>query len=166
MGRHWAGGGLAFALSISLGGGAQAAVEYVRVCDAYGPGYLYAPGTETCVNMNTGETKTAVAPDVDFRGATTLARDAEAVGSAIDWIDSDLDDLREGIAATAALPTPFIQPGDRFAVSGNWGQYEGAHALGLGAAIRIDETLRLSASVGVGLESGVLASGLSLTIGW
>jgi len=27
------------------------AVEYVRVCDAYGAGYFYIPGTETCVSM-------------------------------------------------------------------------------------------------------------------
>ncbi|NLS02830.1 porin [Rhizobium sp. P32RR-XVIII] len=26
-------------------------VEYVRVCDAYGTGYFYIPGTETCLNI-------------------------------------------------------------------------------------------------------------------
>ena len=26
-------------------------VEYVRVCDAYGTGYFYIPGTETCLNV-------------------------------------------------------------------------------------------------------------------
>ena len=29
-----------------------AAVEYVRVCDAYGTGYFYIPGTETCLKIN------------------------------------------------------------------------------------------------------------------
>ncbi|MBB3965057.1 porin [Rhizobium metallidurans] len=28
------------------------AVEYVRVCDAYGTGYFYIPGTETCLKVN------------------------------------------------------------------------------------------------------------------
>ncbi|MFP3546201.1 porin [Rhizobium sp. SIMBA_035] len=28
------------------------AVEYVRVCDAYGTGYFYIPGTETCLKIN------------------------------------------------------------------------------------------------------------------
>jgi len=28
------------------------AVEYVRVCDAYGAGYFYIPGTETCLKVN------------------------------------------------------------------------------------------------------------------
>ncbi len=27
-------------------------IEYVRVCDAYGSGYFYLPGTETCLNIN------------------------------------------------------------------------------------------------------------------
>ena len=27
-------------------------VEYVRVCDAYGSGYFYIPGTETCLKIN------------------------------------------------------------------------------------------------------------------
>lgn len=27
------------------------AVEYVRVCDAYGKGYFYIPGTETCLRF-------------------------------------------------------------------------------------------------------------------
>ncbi|ANK87221.1 MULTISPECIES: porin [unclassified Rhizobium] len=27
-------------------------VEYVRVCDAYGTGYFYIPGTETCLKIN------------------------------------------------------------------------------------------------------------------
>src|ERR1044072_808964 len=26
-------------------------VEYVRVCDAYGTGYFYIPGTETCLSV-------------------------------------------------------------------------------------------------------------------
>ena len=45
--------------SLAVGGSAQAAVEYVRVCSAYGAAYAYIPGTETCLNMNTGETRQA-----------------------------------------------------------------------------------------------------------
>jgi len=28
-------------------------VEYVRVCDTYGAGYFYIPGTETCMRIQT-----------------------------------------------------------------------------------------------------------------
>lgn len=32
-------------------------VEYVRVCDAYGLDFIYFPGREICVNIDTGETR-------------------------------------------------------------------------------------------------------------
>lgn len=34
-----------------LGRGAPAAVDYVKVCDAYGTGFFYIPGTETCLQI-------------------------------------------------------------------------------------------------------------------
>ncbi len=53
---------LASAAAMAVVSGAQAAdaivaaepepVEYVRVCDAYGTGYFYIPGTETCLKIN------------------------------------------------------------------------------------------------------------------
>lgn len=53
-------------------------VEYVRVCDVYGAGFFYIPGTETClriggyVRFQIGTTATAAAPS--FGGYNTLAR--------------------------------------------------------------------------------------------
>lgn len=32
-------------------------MEYVRVCDAFGTGFFYIPGTDTCLNAMTGETR-------------------------------------------------------------------------------------------------------------
>ncbi|MDU0309027.1 porin [Rhizobium sp. 10PS4] len=53
---------LGSAATLAVVSGAQAAdaivaaepepVEYVRVCDAYGTGYFYIPGTETCLKIN------------------------------------------------------------------------------------------------------------------
>jgi hypothetical protein len=49
---------LGTATAISMVGGAQAAdlavaepVDYVKVCDAYGAGYFYIPGTDTCLKI-------------------------------------------------------------------------------------------------------------------
>jgi len=49
------------AAALAVVSGAQAAdavvaaepepMEYVRVCDAYGTGYFYIPGTETCLKV-------------------------------------------------------------------------------------------------------------------
>jgi hypothetical protein len=38
---------------------ANAAVEYVRVCTLYGPGFSYLPGTDTCVNFATNDARVA-----------------------------------------------------------------------------------------------------------
>ncbi|MCO5159835.1 MAG: porin [Mesorhizobium sp.] len=54
---------LSFASALSVSAGAAAAadavmapepepVEYVRICDAYGAGFFYIPGTETCLRVS------------------------------------------------------------------------------------------------------------------
>jgi len=43
---------------------AHAAVEYVKVCDPYGASFFYIPGTETCFNPRTGDTRVATAGGV------------------------------------------------------------------------------------------------------
>ena len=56
------------------------AVEYVRVCDAFGTGFFYIPGTETCLRIH-GYTR------FDVAGGDLLA--ARAAGSAINVGDGD-----------------------------------------------------------------------------
>ncbi|MDR6431439.1 porin [Brucella pseudogrignonensis] len=53
------------------------AVEYVRVCDAYGAGYFYIPGTETCLRIH-GYVRADIkgGDDVYYRGAG-LSRNAD-----------------------------------------------------------------------------------------
>ncbi len=57
------------------------AVEYVRVCDAYGAGYFYIPGTETCLKIGGyvrydigGGTRNGVDTDGDGRGDAFFKR--------------------------------------------------------------------------------------------
>jgi hypothetical protein len=55
---------LGSAAALAAVSGAQAAdaivaaepepMEYVRVCDAFGTGYFYIPGTETCLKIGAG----------------------------------------------------------------------------------------------------------------
>ncbi len=49
------------------------AVEYVRVCDAYGAGYFYIPGTETCLKIG-GYVR------YDIRGGELLGLDTDGDG--------------------------------------------------------------------------------------
>ncbi len=50
-----------------------APMEYVRVCDAFGAGFLYIPGTETCLNPNNGQTRQVVEPGVTKPGQSELS---------------------------------------------------------------------------------------------
>ena len=61
-------------------------VEYVRVCDVYGAGFFYIPGTETCLKIG-GYVRVELGFPAGFTGYTTLARFAPAfdVRSENEW---------------------------------------------------------------------------------
>ncbi|WP_435658159.1 porin [Brucella pituitosa] len=65
------------------------AVEYVRVCDAYGAGYFYIPGTETCLRVS-GYVRYDVAggDDVYARGGN-IVRDADGDSIVLGGKDRD-----------------------------------------------------------------------------
>ncbi|WP_181408010.1 porin [Pararhizobium mangrovi] len=80
---------LGSAAALTVASGAQAAdaimaaqpapVDYVRVCDAFGTGYFYIPGTETCLKVG-GYVRT------------------EASGGQLGGIDTDNDGRGEGLS--------------------------------------------------------------------
>jgi hypothetical protein len=154
--------GATFAL---LWSAASAQVEYVKVCDAYGPGYFYQPSTDTCINADTGETRREE-PFVTVRGQTELADSVDDQRRAIDGLNEDVDNLRAGIAATAALPQPYVEQGDRFALSGSWGQYDGQHAFGVGGAYRVDDHLTFSGSAAIPVDGGSVATRAGFNVSW
>src|SRR5690606_20115926 len=53
------------------------AVEYVRVCDAYGAGYFYIPGTETCLRIHGYVRYDATGGDDVYARGGKLSRDPE-----------------------------------------------------------------------------------------
>ncbi len=90
---------LSSAAAFVVTSGAQAAstitaepksVEYVRVCDAYGKGYFYIPGTETCVRLSGNVRADLMAGD--NIGATT---------------DSDLKNSKKTYGAASRLTLAF-----------------------------------------------------------
>ncbi len=48
-------------------------VEYVRVCDAYGAGFFYIPGTETCLKISGYVRYDAQGGDDPYTGANSAA---------------------------------------------------------------------------------------------
>lgn len=108
-------------------------VEYVRVCDIYGAGFFYMPGTDTCLQSNqVVENQFAIA-----RASTRAAT---------------------GTAMAASLVNPFLPDGTNFAVSMHWAGFDGQHAVGLAGLMRIWGNLSFSVGISFGLDRGKLLS--------
>jgi hypothetical protein len=78
---------LGSAAALLVTGGAQAAdlsiaesVEYVRVCDAFGVGYWYIPGTDTCIKIGG-----FVQFDLKFQSAGWNFGDGDSVSHSSHW---------------------------------------------------------------------------------
>lgn len=135
-----------------------AVVEYVRVCDAFGPAYQYIPGTDTCVRVDTGDTRVDTEQGV-VKGKTALANRVDQAFEAI-------DEANEGVAVMGALPVPFIEKGHNFALSGNFAQFESNGAFALGGAFRVNEHLTFNGSLGVGTEQSHLGGRVGFNLSW
>jgi autotransporter adhesin len=80
----WTMGASMLLIGASIGAASAQAVEYVRVCSAYGAGYYYTPGTDRCAYGNNMpyryETEFGTA-FTQFGTATAYGADAFAVGA-------------------------------------------------------------------------------------
>ena len=97
---------LGSAAALATVSGAQAAdaivsaepepMEYVRVCDAFGTGYFYIPGTETCLKVS-GYVR------FDVRGGEQLGLDTDADGKGDTWDTRTRATLRISTASDTEL---------------------------------------------------------------
>ena len=118
-----------------FGGTAAAApAEYVRVCDAYGQGWYYIPGSETCLKPETGETRTETEFGT-YYGQTDLAnRLAESEAAVADLqrrFDAAFQDQSDSSSIAAALADPDLVAGEHFGVKFNWGNASQSNAFGV-----------------------------------
>jgi hypothetical protein len=138
---------VASALALTSSAGAvlaQQPLEYVRVCDAYGTGFYYVPGTDTCIHASTGQTR------VDTENGTVVGQSE---------IARKADKALSGAALSSALTRPLVESGHRFAISGDVAGTEDSGALSLGAGYRINEHLTVSGSGAVGENGGAAGRG-------
>lgn len=125
---------------------AEAAVNYVRICDSLGPAWYLDPGTDTCINADSGETQNIDGGD---KGLTHVTGQAY-----------------EGIAISLATPNATVDPGKTFGVNVNVGTYEGTAAIGVGAAISSGTGFTFNTSFGVGLKYGTAAGHIGISQSW
>lgn len=138
-------------------------IEYVRVCDIYGVGYFYIPGTETCVNVATGETRKE-SNSGTIVGQTDLALRQSA-------IEARINGAFQQSAISNALEDPDLVAGERFGLRINWGAAGQANALGLtGTAViadgLFDKTGRLAISGGVAFGGSEVGGRAGLQLTW
>jgi len=131
---------------------AQAApVEYVRVCSAFGTGYFYIPGTDTCVNVNTGETR---------------RNTVDGVVTGVTQQQQQIQRNTEGVAMSFALPKATVDPGKSFGAALNIGTFDGAVAVGIGGAFRAGEGVTFNGAIGYGLGEGTLGGNAGVNVSW
>ena len=159
---------VSFAFLVAAGGFSGSAlaapVEYVKVCTLYGPQYYYSPGTDTCINANTGETRTPSADGTVF-GKTALA-------SQVDDIDNRVERAFESASVASALAGPSLVQGEHFGVRVNWGNAGQANAMGVTGAAVLGEGFfpngkgRLAGAAGVAFSGSTVGGNAGLQLTW
>lgn len=144
-------------------------VEYVRVCDAYGPNYYYSPGTETCINAQTGVTKREVD---DGAGGTKTLTGKTALASKVDDVDKRVQRAFEGASVASSLTSPDLVQGEHFGVRVNWGNAGQSNAMGVTGAAVLGEGFmpggkgRLAGAAGVGFSGKTVGGNAGLQLTW
>ena len=149
---------LSAAVSLSSVAAQAAPVEYVRVCSLYGAGYFYLPGTDTCVNVNTGVTKRATVDGV----VTGVTEQQQQILDNAEQIKRNT----EGVAMSFALPKATIDPGKSFGAALNIGTFGGAVAVGVGGGVGAGEGVTFNGAVGYGLGEGTLGGNAGVNVSW
>jgi hypothetical protein len=130
---------------------AHAAVQYVKACPEEGAGYLYIPGTSTCLNM------------FDVSNAV---QEIGQMSNQVNQLTNQVNKANEGVAIGFAMPAPFVPEGKTFAVSANWGNFQGSNALALGAVMKVNDSFYLTGGVGVGTDHGTVGSRAGVMFAW
>jgi hypothetical protein len=131
-------------------------VEYVRVCDAYGTGWFYIPGTEQCLKVATGEIR------IETEDGTVVTQSELA---------ARVEDLESDAAIANALEDPDLIAGERFGVRVNWGAAGAENAAGVTGSVVLNDSVfgekgRLTGSGGVGYTNGRVGGRAGMQLTW
>ncbi len=123
-------------------------VNYVRTCDQFGAGFLVLPGTDTCLNPDTGVTAVNTETGVVFGQSQIVSK------------------AYEGVALGIAMQSARIEPGKTFGANMNLGTFEGESAFGFGGALQLSDGVSVDATVGLGLNNGGNAGRVGVNFSW
>lgn len=118
----------------------QRPVDYARVCSAYGANYMYVPGTDTCLDPLTGQTRRETV-DGTVAGRTELAARIDAAGRRARDAYREAGVAVQGAALAMAMPSPFVPDGHSFAVAGTVAAFEDVGTVGVAAAYKLRDNV-------------------------
>jgi autotransporter adhesin len=77
------------------------------------------------------------------------------------------DEATTGVAMAFAMAgVPTLLNGERFAMTGNWGTFEGENGLAMNAALRLSSNVQLNGGVGWGLDEDLAGGRVGVRVGW
>jgi hypothetical protein len=104
-------------------------------------------------------------------GFANQAEQITAINNSIKSLSKRDGELADGIAIALALAQPAFQPGQKFAVRGGWGNFDGSNAFGLSAAglmhsFRNGGSVIVDIGAGMSARHNMFAGRGGVTIGW
>ena len=87
------------ASAAGLGTAEAKPVEYAKICSLYGAGWFYIPGTDTCINTSTGETRVQTELGTKVDQSELAGRVSETEGG-IEETQSEIDATNAELAKT------------------------------------------------------------------
>jgi hypothetical protein len=107
----------------------------------------------------------AAANAADLGLATT--GDLAAINARLNDLDSRTSKALTGVAMAFAMAgVPNLMPNERFAVTANFGTYEGKNGTAFNAAVRLSEQAQMTGGVAVGINDSVVGGRVGLRFGW
>ena len=107
----------------------------------------------------------AVSPLASLGIASTT--DISAINARLDELANRSSKAYTGIAMAFAMAgVPTLLPNEKFAVTANWGTFEGANGLALDAAVRITDNVQLNGGIGYGPNEHIAGGRVGLRFGW
>lgn len=136
-------------------------VDYVRICDAFGTGFFYAPGTDTCISSFEIIRNTSRIGDIE-----ELLDGPNGVFERLRVLEDSIAETQEGVAIGISMSPPALPDGKSTAVGMNWGTFNGENAMGLSGITEIDDTFAVSGAVGVGVSEGAVGGRIGFQASW
>ena len=98
--------------------------------------------------------------------AGNLASDGGSTFASIAANGRDIRRNKEGIAMAMAMDAPYVPLSSTFAMSGRYGNFEGASAVSLSGAVRVSPAVQIDAGLAYGVNHNNLGGTVGITMNW